>query len=372
MKSILCLLCVIATLSACDQVNEKPQEIPAVKTVKVVSADAGMALVFAAEIQPRFQNELAFRVGGKLLSREVHLGSRVKQGQILAHLDPADLKLSAAASQAQVASVEADYIYAKAELERYKQLRDQKYVSAAAFEVKKNAYDAALAKLKAAKAQAAVSTNQANYTTLTADFDGVITAVNVDPGQVVAAGQPIMKLARTEALDAVINVAENQIQEVRGAKYVDVSLWADPQKVYSGHIREIAGAADIASRTYEVKIQIDKPDSDLKLGMTSTVVMHGSDEITRSTTLIPLTALLESPQQHAAVYVLGADDRLSLREVKVAQYRERNALISAGLQPGEQLVALGVHKLRAGEHVNPIPDDSLFASDAKLTPVNVE
>lgn len=371
MKSIFYMLCLIVTLSACNRVAEKPQEIPAVKTVKVVSADEGMALVFASEIQPRYQSELAFRVGGKLLSREVHLGSRVIQGQVLAHLDPVDLKLSAAASQAQVASVEADYIYAKAELERYKQLRDQKFVSAAAYEIKKNIYAAALAKLKAAKAQAAVSTNQANYTNLTADFDGVITAVNVDPGQVVAAGQPIMKLARTEALDAVINVAENQIQAVRGAKYVDISLWADPHKVYSGHIREIAGAADIASRTYEVKIQIDKPDNALKLGMTATVVMHGSDDLAKTTTLIPLTALLDS-WQHAAVYVLGADNRLSLRKVNVAQYRERDALISTGLQPGERLVALGVHKLRDGEHVNPIPDGSLFASDAKLTPTSVQ
>ena len=370
MKSYIYLLSLIVALSACNRVDEKPPEIHAVKTATVISADAGMALVFAAEIQPRYQSELAFRVSGKLLSREVHLGSRVKQGQVLAHLDPADLQLSATASQAQVASVKADYIYAKAELDRYKQLLNQKFVSAAAYEVKKNAYDAALAKLNAAKAQAAVSMNQANYTTLVADFDGVITAVNVDPGQVVAAGQPIMKLARTEALDAVINVAENQIQAVRGAKSVGISLWAQPDKVYSGHIREIAGAADIASRTYEVKIQIDKLDSALKLGMTATVIMHGADNLATATTLIPLTALLES-KQHAAVYVLGADNRLSIRQVTIAQYREKDALISAGLQPGERLVAVGVHKLREGDHVNPIPNGSLFASEAKPIPSDV-
>ena len=370
MKYNIYLLCLLVVLSACNRAEEKPLEIRAVKTVTVISADAGMALVFAAEIQPRFQSEMAFRVGGKLLSREVHLGSRVKQGEILAHLDPADLQLSATASAAQVASVEADYIYAKAELDRYKQLLKQKFVSAAAYEVKKNAYDAALAKLNAAKAQAAVSLHQANYTKLVADFDGVITAVNVDPGQVVAAGQPIMKLARTEALDAVINVAENQIQAVRNAKLIDISLWAHPEKVYSGHIREIAGAADIASRTYEVKIQIDKPDTALKLGMTASVAMHGAEDLANATTLIPLTALLES-QQHAAVYVLDADNRLSLRQVTVAQYRERDALISTGLQPGEKLVAVGVHKLREGEHVNPIPDGSLFASDSKPIPGDV-
>mgnify|MGYP000492176052 CR=1 FL=1 len=371
MKSILYCLCLVVTLSACNQSSDRPAEIPAVKTVKAISADAGMALVFASAIQPRYQSQLAFRVGGKLLTREAHLGSHVKQGQVLAQLDPADLKLSAAASQAQVASVKADYIYAKAELERYKQLRAQSYVSAAAYEVRKNSYDAALARLNAAKAQAAVSTHQAGYSNLIADYDGIITTVNADPGQVIAAGQPIMTLARTESLDAVINVAESQIQQVRAARYVDISLWSDPDKVYHGHIREIAGAADIASRTYEVKIQIDKPDNDLKLGMTATVVMHGAAGIDRSTTLIPLTALLQS-QQQAAVYVLDADNRLAVRKVKVMQYRERDALISTGLQPGERLVALGVHKLHAGEHVSPIPAGSLFASDAKQTPTNVQ
>lgn len=371
MKSIIYLLCSLVMLSACNRIEHKPQQIPAVKTVKVVSADAGMALVFASEIKPRYQSELAFRVGGKLLSRDAQLGSRVKQGQILAHLDPADLKLSATASQAEVASVEADYIYAKAEMERYRQLFKNKFVSAAAYEIKKTACDAALAKLKAAKAQAAVSSNQANYANLIADFDGVITDVNVDPGQIVAAGQPIMKLARTQALDAVINVAESQIQAVRGAAYVDISLWAKPGKIYSGHIREIAGAADIASRTYEVKIQIDKPDNDVKLGMTATVVMHDANESTGRTTLIPLAALQDTGQ-HAAVYVIGADNRLSLRKVSIVQYRERSALISAGLQPGERLVASGVHMLRDGELVNPIPDGSLFASEAKPIATNAQ
>ncbi|MBI1424257.1 MAG: efflux RND transporter periplasmic adaptor subunit [Gammaproteobacteria bacterium] len=367
MRSLICIVCLTLVVSACNRVEPKLQDIPAVKTAKVVSADEGMALVFASEIQPRYQSDMAFRVGGKLLSREVNLGSRVKQGDILAHLDPVDLNLSAKASQAEVASLEADYVYAKAELERFKQLLDRKYVSAAAYEIKKNAYAAALAKLKAAKAQAAVSLNQANYTNLIADFDGVITAVNVDPGQIVSAGQPIMKLARTDALDAVVNVAESQIEDVRNTKYIDISLWAQPDKVYRGHIREIAGAADIASRTYEVKIQIDNPDNELKLGMTASVAMHGRNELENSATLIPLTALLESGQ-HAAVYIIGADNHLSLRDVTVAQYREHDAIISAGLKPGERLVALGVHKLRAGEQVNPIPDGSLFASDAEPTP----
>jgi len=349
----------------------KPQEIPAVKTVKVISAEAGMMLVFASEIQPRYQSELAFRVGGKLLSRDVQLGSRVKEGEVLAHLDPADLNLSAAASQAQVASVEADYVYANAELERYRQLLKNKYVSAAAYEIKKSARDVALAKLKAAKAQAAVSANQANYANLVADFDGVITSVNADPGQIVAAGQPVMKLARTEALDAVINVAENQIQAVRNAKYVDISLWANPENVYKGKIREIAGAADIASRTYEVKIQIDNPDNELKLGMTATVVIHGANETDSASTLVPLTALMDAGK-HPYVFVIGKDNHVTVRPVSVAQYREQDALISAGLRPGEKLVAIGVHKLRNGEKVNPIADGSLFASEVGPSTTSIQ
>jgi RND family efflux transporter MFP subunit len=364
MKSVFIPLCIVASLTACNRASEKTEDARAVKTVTAVSADAGMVMAFAAEIQPRYESELAFRVGGKLLAREINLGSRVKRGQVMARLDPADLKLSAKAAQAQAASVDADYIYAKAELDRYQQLLTQKVVSIAAFEVKKNAYEAALAKLNAAKAQAAVSENQANYTTLLADYDGVITAVNADPGQVVAAGQPIVKLARTEAMDAVVNVAESQIQAVRGTKRVQISLWSQPDKLYSGQIREIAGAADIASRTYVVKLQIDKPDSALKLGMTASVVLHGTDQIASSATLLPLTALLQQ-QQQPAVFVINPDNHLSLRPVIVAQYREQAVVIASGLRPGERVVAVGVHKLREGEAVTPIPEGSLFATDTK-------
>lgn len=366
MKVIFILLLVVASLSGCNRSTVKSAEVRAVKIVTAVSADAGMVMAFAAEIQPRYESELAFRVGGKLLVRDVNLGSRVKRGQVLARLDPADLKLSATASRAQVASVEADYIYAKADLDRYQQLLTQKVVSTAAFEVKKNAYAAALAKFNAAKAQAAVSDNQANYTTLLADFDGVITAVNADPGQVVAAGQPIIKLARTDVMDAVVNVAESQIQTVRGTKQVQISLWSQPDKIYSGQIREIAGAADIASRTYVVKLQIDKPDDALKLGMTASVILHGSDQIASSATLLPLTAVLQQ-QQQPSVYVLSADNHLKLRPVVVAQYREQAVVIASGLQPGERVVAVGVHKLRDGEAVNPIPEGSLFATETNST-----
>ena len=146
---------------------------------------------------------------------------------------------------------------------------------------------------------------------------------------------------------------------------------AKPDKIYSGHIREIAGAADIASRTYEVKIQIDKPDPNLKLGMTATVVMHGADEIATGMTLVPLTTLQDTGTQ-AAVFVIDQHHRLSLRKVTIAQYRERDALISSGLKPGEVLVATGVHKLRDGEQVNPIPHGSLFASELNPAPANVQ
>lgn len=362
MKKFLVILCLGAAVSACNQTDPKHADVRAVKTVTAVSADAGMVMAFAAEIQPRFSSELAFRVSGKLLSREINLGNHVKRGQILARLDPADLKLSAAASQAQVASVEADYQFAKSELERYQQLLAQHFVSATAFEVKKNAYEAALAKLNAARAQAAVSENQANYATLVADYDGVITAVNADPGQVVAAGQAIIKLARSEALDAVVNVAESQIQMVRSTRRVQISLWAQPDKIYSGHIREIAGAADIASRTYVVNIQIDKPDNAVRLGMTASVIMYGSDQINSTAILLPLTAVIQQ-QQQPIVYVVNAENHIQQRPVVIAQYREQAVVVTSGIKPGERVVAVGVHKLRDGEQVNPIAEGSLFAND---------
>ena len=348
-------------LAACGQEAPKTETVRPVKVVKAQAAGGDTLAAFAGEIRARHETDLAFRVGGKLLARPVDLGARVGKGQLLAQLDPEDLRLAAAASRAQVASAEADFAFAKAELERYEQLLKQKFISETSLDAKKNAYAAALARRDATRAQASVSGNQAEYAELRADFAGVITAVNAEPGQVVAAGQAVVKLARLGALDAVIAVAESQIANLRKTKAVRVVLWSQPDKVYAGRIREIAAAADPATRTYLVKVEIEKPDDALRLGMTANVVLLDAATSPTPITLVPLAAVYQKGDE-AAVWVVGADNTVKLRRVKVQQYREHNALIASGLQAGETVVAAGVHKLREGDAVQPLPEGTMFGS----------
>jgi RND family efflux transporter MFP subunit len=367
MMRLLAAAIAVVAIAGCGKAPEKAETPRPVKVAKALPASGGLIGVFAGEIRPRYEADLAFRVGGKILARPADLGERVKKGDLLARLDPEDLRLNAAAARAQVAQAEADHAFARAELERYRALLEQKYISQAAFDAKKNAHDASAAKRDATRAQASVSGNQAEYAELRADHAGVITAVNAEPGQVVNAGQAVVRLARLEDLDAVFSVAESQVQALRDTKTVRVSLWSRPDRYYEGRVRDIAAAADPAARTYLVKVAVDNADDALKLGMTANVVLTGDDKAAQGGTLLPLTALTQQGEQ-AAVLVVRPDNVLELRPVKVRQYRETAALVEAGVQPGETVVAAGVHKLRAGQAVQPLADGVLFGSDAPRAP----
>ncbi len=361
MKRLIVAALVVLAVAGCGKAPEKPSIARPVKVVQAQHASGGLLGAFAGEIRARYEADLSFRVGGKILARPADLGERVAKGDLLARLDPEDLRLNAAAARAQVAQAEADYAFAQAELERYRALLDQKYISQAAFDAKKNAYDAAAAKRDATRAQASVSGNQAQYAELRADHDGVVTAVNADPGQVVSAGQPIVRVARLGDLDAVFSVAESQVQALREAKRVRVSLWSNPERQYEARVRDVAAAADPAARTYLVKVALDNRDDALRLGMTANVVLLGDPGPDDADITVPLAALTQEGDR-PAVFVVGRDNALELRPVRVRQYRDQVAVIDAGLRPGETVVAAGVHKLRAGEAVQPLAEGELFGS----------
>jgi RND family efflux transporter MFP subunit len=344
--------------------GKAPEKVEPVRPVKVVQAQAGgtdLIAVFPGEIRARYEADLAFRVGGKILGRPADLGERVGRGELLARLDPEDLKLSAAVGRAQAAQAEADYAFARDEHERYRKLLEQKFISQAAYDARRNAFEAAAARRDAARAQASMSGNQAQYAELRADHPGVVTAVLAEPGQVVAAGQPVVRVARLEALDAVVSVSERQIAAVREARVARVSLWSAPDRVYEGRIRDIAAAADSAARTYLVKVEVPRADAALQLGMTANVAFFGDPGQRREAVAVPLSALAQRDTQ-PAVWVVGAGNVLELRPVKVRQYREDVALLESGVAAGETVVAAGVHKLRAGQVVQPLPEGALFGT----------
>jgi RND family efflux transporter MFP subunit len=348
-----------ALIAGCAPQPQVAEPVRPARVVRAVAVDAQGLSAYAGEIRARYEADLSFRVPGKLLARQVELGATVKKGQVLARLDPQDAQLNVAASRATVASADSDLEFARAELKRYTDLREKNFVSQGVLDQKDNAFKAAQARRNAAAAQAGVAGNQAGYTSLTADADGVVTAVAADPGQVVAAGQPIVRIARTGEKDAVISVAENHLAALRAQPAAKVALWAMPGRVYSGRVREIAAAADAVTRTYTVKVAITDADEELRWGMSAQVGFAATAQAGEKSIVLPSTALTQIEDKAGpkpAVWLVGADGRVTQRAVQVARYTEAGVLLAGGLAGGELVVVAGVQKLSAGQVVKPVEE----------------
>lgn len=341
--------CLALALSACGSAETPPPVAPKVLVQPAGAGDAGVT-VYTGEIRARHEVDLAFRVGGKIAARLVDSGMMVKAGQPLARLDPADLQLSRQAAQAQVAAAESEFTTAGAERARYADLVAKRFVSQAAFDAKENAFRSAQARLEQARAQSRISGNQAEYGTLVAEHEGVITAVLADAGQVVSAGQPVFRLARPEEKEVAIAIPEGRLAELKAARQIAVSLWAQPELVMAGEIRELAAAADPATRTYAARIRIVDPAPAVALGMTARVILGSPSS---AAIVVPLTAVVDNgkgPQ----VWVVD-DGKAMIRPVEVAAFREDGAAIASGLKAGEMVILTGQRRLVDGQAVHAQP-----------------
>jgi len=330
-----CTLLLLAALAACGRQEPAPEPPRPVLTRVLGETLSDESLVYSGEVRSRFETPLAFRVPGKLTARRVDAGATVASGQLLATIDPADSVLSASAAAAQLE-------LAEAERERFRHLRAQNFVSQAALDARETAF-------KAAKAQADLARNQSAYTRLHADHAGVVTQVAVEVGQVVAAGQTVMRLARSDALEVAIAIPEKRMPEVRALGSAEVTLWADDAARYRGRLRELAPAADAVTRTYAARVAIEHPDARVLLGMTAKVRFVDRDGSARLT--VPLSAIFQH-QGQPALWVVGADETVSLRPVSVAAYHAERAVLAGGAAAGERIVVAGVHKLTSGERVH--------------------
>jgi len=238
---------------------------------------------------------------------------------------------------------------AKAEVERYRDLYAKKFVSQAVLDARETTFNTTKARLEQARAQLATAQNQSSYTTLAAESDGVITAVNLEAGQVVSPGQAVMRFARPTEKEVVISVPESRLAELRDAKSVAVAVLAAPDRPYAGVIREVAPNADPATRTFAVKITLLDSDAAVQLGMTANVLL--GERAGRDTINVPLTALTQIDGNPAVWVVDPGTSKVSLRPVTVGAYREDGVTVTAGLKAGEVVVTAGVHKLLAGETV---------------------
>jgi RND family efflux transporter MFP subunit len=329
-------------LAACGNGKTAPDPVRPVLTQTVVPGAAASRDAYSGELRARHETDLGFRVGGKLVSRAVDAGARVTRGQVLARLDPEDAKLAVNAAAAQFASAESDLALAKSELDRHADLLAKKFISQSAFDVKQNAFNAARARLEQARSQAAITSNQAGYTTLVADADGVVISVAAEPGQVVTAGQAVLKLAHTGEKDIVVNAPESQLARFKVGQDVAISLWADPAKMFPGRIREIAGGADAATRTYAVRVSVLSVPPSAQLGMTATV--HFNPAADAKLVLLPLSAVANERTDPAVWVVDPKTSKVNMRKVAIGQFREDGVTITSGLEPGDVVVTAGVHK----------------------------
>lgn len=316
--------------------------------VHQVVAQAAGSSSYAGEVRARHEFDLAFRVGGKIAARLVDAGAEVKAGQPLARLDPNDLALSAAAAKAQLAAAESDAATAQAEQKRYADLLTRKFISQSAFEAKDNAAKAAAARLRQAQAQANLSENQSSYGSLSSETPAVVAAVLADAGQVVAAGQPVFRLARPDEKEVAIAVPESRVAEFRRASSFVVTPWADAALAIKGELRELSAVADPATRTYAARIRLKNPPPELRLGMTARVAQ---DTPANGPLSVPLAAVIDRGQG-ARVLVVN-EGKVQERPVRVAAFREDVALINEGLKAGELVVAAGALRLTDGQAVMP-------------------
>jgi len=308
-----------------------------------------------AQVEARYSTVLSFRVGGKIAERRVHLGDTVKAGQVLAVLDPTDLRNNAANARAQLDAAEHQLAYQKQQLARDQAQVRANLIAPAQFEQTQNAYATALAQRDSALAQMALAEDHLRYTTLVADHDGVIKSEDADTGQNVEQGQAVYHLDWSGDIDISCDAPESALNSLDVGQIAQVTLPALPGKTFEARVREVAPSADPQSRTWRVKLTLHAPSPEVRLGMTAQVRFDSARGNDGSVPFrLPATALFHDGGQPAVWVVQPGTDKLVLRPVTVTNYGERTIDIVAGLHNGERVVMQGVHTVSAGEHVQPV------------------
>ena len=350
MKPLIPLVPLLWLLSACgqDAPSSAPADVRSVRAEQVGVLAARSSTRYTGEVHARYETDLAFRVAGRVQSRAVEVGTQVRAGQTIATLDPSDYALAATAAQAQRVAAESEAKLAQQDLQRYTELRAQNFIAQAELDRRQTATDAAQARVRQLRAEATRQGNQQAYTRLSAPHAGVVTALFVEAGQVVAAGQPVAQLAKNGEREVSINVPENALDALRAARTLKIGLWSAPGVTYAGRLRELSPMADAASRTYRARVSIQQPDAAVKLGMTATVEVDGQ---ATSSLSVPQSALFKISGQPQVWVVDQKTGKVAARSVRLGELTGDRAAIVSGLAAGEWVVTAGVHKIAPGQQV---------------------
>lgn len=349
-------------LAGCSKPVEKIEDIRPVRAVVLAADNIDVIAEFPGEVRARVESRLGFRVGGKIITRKVDLGAVVKRGQVLMQLDAQDLQLVQAQTNAGLKAAESNRSLAKAELSRYQELRTKNFVSQAVLDAKETAYKSAQATYDQALAAYKNQSNQTGYSNLVSDVDGVVTGIDAEVGQVVAAGTPVMRVAQMGEKEIVIGIPEDKVDALRRITDVRVRVWAAPNSMIQGKIRELSPIADAATRTYTARISIPNAPAEVRLGMTAYVVFAAKTP--NAMIKVPLTALFQE-KAITAVWVIE-NGAVKMAPVQVAAAAGNDIVLASGVSNGQTIVTAGVNSLKPGQKVKILGAEPLVTDDKKI------
>jgi membrane fusion protein, multidrug efflux system len=335
-------------LGACQK-EEKAAATPIrpVRTMTVQLQEGGEKVSLTGEIQARYEADIGFRVDGKVLERPVDVGTAVKKGELLARLDPQQYRQDLEVAKSEVAAAEAEVTRSEAQEYRQRELLKNGHTTRVQYDQALKTFKTAQAQLDAARAKQVQASENLGYTDLKADYDGVITAVGANAGQVVSSGQMVVRLARPEEREAVFNVAEGTFKGVPKDPAVEVDLVSNPEIKTVGKVRYVSPQADPATRTYTVRVSL--PDAPLQMRLGANVI--GSVTLDqRQTVAIPGSALFQKDGK-PAVWLVEKDNTVQLKPIAVERYQGDSVIVGDGLAEGDIVVTAGVQKLLPGQKV---------------------
>lgn len=348
------VLAAVALLSSCSDAPTAPAEtVRPVKTILVSAGTGAEKLVQTGEIRPSEETSLGFRIDGRIVKRLVDVGAVVKAGDVLATLDPSDSENQLKAAKAQLDSAVTAEKLALSNFKRLKQLAPGGAVSEAQLEQAESDHEASLSARKSAEANVTSAQDRLNFTALTATSEGVVSAVTANPGQVVSAGQEVVRLAALAGRDAVFDVSESLVNSNVGHPPVLVTLLSDPGIQAQGRIRDVSPVADPVTRTIRVRVTLEQPPAAFGFGAT---VQGSIDKPASDQLMVPASAMTRDGTEPAVYVVDPATSQLQLKKVSVSRYSDTEVFISAGLGAGERVVVAGVGKLRPGLVVSLLPE----------------